>query len=96
MEGGRWTFYMSKKQTLGKKSKHWSSRREGRRLEEEDNDDEEGEDNFFYPREFIHPWDILPSSSFFSFSWVIVVVVVVVVGLEANSFLFQGLEKERL
>lgn len=44
----------------------------------------------------MHPRElIVSSSSFFSFSSV-VVVVVVVVGLEANSFLVQGLKEQML
>lgn len=93
MEGGRWKvdFLHVKETNLGKKkkSKHWWNRREGRRLEDKEEEDDEGEgEDIFFPREFIHPWGIFSSTSFFSFSSVVVVVVVdVVVGLEANSFL---------
>lgn len=91
MEGERWTFDMSKKQTLGKKeNKHWSDRRERedgwkKKKKKKSDDDDEGEDNFF-SRESLSTLGV-SSSSFFSFSSVVVVVVVVVVGLEANSFL---------
>lgn len=83
MEGGRWTFDMSKKQTLGKKSKQTlvESKREGRRLEEEeddDNDEDEGEEIFF-PRKFMHARGFLFLLSFLflllsSSSWLLLLV----------------------
>lgn len=86
MEGGLFTCQRNKPWEK-KANKHWSNRREWRRLEEEeeeDDDEDEGEEIFFHAS--VYPPLGYFSSSFFSFSSV-VVVVVVVVGLEANSFL---------